>query len=105
MMSDDELRARIADAHRDDAPPPFAALIARRRRRRAPLVLLPLAAVALLLFWWSRPTPPPAVADVRIELHDPLAFLLQPPDAQILDGVPRFDVHLNDVHLEEGEMQ
>lgn len=45
MISDEELRARIADAHRDDAPPSFAALTARARpRRHAPLLLLPLAA-------------------------------------------------------------
>jgi len=45
MVGDEKLRARIADAHRDDAPPPFAALTARARpRRHAPLLLLPLAA-------------------------------------------------------------
>ena len=93
MIGDDELRARIADAHRDDAPPSFAQLTARRRRRRAPLVLVPLAVVAALAIWWLRPTaPPPVVADVRIEFHDPLAFLLEPPGAEILEDVPRFDL-------------
>jgi Spy/CpxP family protein refolding chaperone len=83
-MTDDELRQRILDAHRDDAAPAFAQLTARPRRRRAPLVLLPLAAAAALLILWLRPTPPPQVAEVRIELRDPLAFLLTPPNADVL---------------------
>jgi hypothetical protein len=45
MMSDAELRTRIADVHRDDAPPSFAALTGRARpRRRAPVGLLAIAA-------------------------------------------------------------
>ncbi len=97
MIGDDELRARIAEAHRDDAPPSFAALTARPRRRRLPLVLLPIAAVAALVLLWSRPTAPPPVADVRVEFHDPLAFLLEPPGADVLGSVPRFEVDFDAV--------
>lgn len=89
-MNDDDLRARVKAAHRDDAPPSFASLTARRPRRRAPLVLLPIAA-ALLLILWMRPSPPPAVAEVKVEFHDPLAFLLTPPGEDVLTGVPQFE--------------
>ena len=102
MMSDEELRARLVEAHRDDAPPSFAELTGRRRRRRRPLplVLVPLVALAALVILWRRPpTPTPAIADVHIELHDPLAFLLDPPGADVLDGVPRLGAH-----FDEGEL-
>lgn len=90
-MSDQELRACIADAHRDDVPPSLTALTARRRPRRpAPLLLLPLAAAVAVLVVWSRPAAPPKVAEARIELRDPLAFLLQPPGAEVLSKVPQF---------------
>ena len=92
MIRDEELRARIADAHRDDAPPSFVALTARARsRRHAPLVLLPLAAAGVLLIVWLRPVAPPPLADARIEFRDPLAFLLQPPGAEVLRSVPQFE--------------
>lgn len=92
MIGDEELRARIADAHLDDAPPSFAALTARGRpRRHAPLLLLPLAAAGILLIVWLRPAAPPPVATARTELRDPLAFLLQPPGAEVLSGVPHFE--------------
>ena len=92
MIGDEELRASIADAHRDDAPPPFAALTARARPHRpAPLLLLPLTAVVILLIVWLRPATPPPVATARIEFRDPLAFLLQPPGAEVLSGVPHFE--------------
>jgi len=91
MIGDEELRARIADAHRDDAPPSFAVLTARARpRRNAALVLLPLAAVGGLLFMWLRLTGPPPATGAKIEFRDPLAFLLQPPGAEVLRTVPQF---------------
>lgn len=92
MIGDKELQARIVDAHRDDALPSFAALLARARpRRRPPLLLLPLAAAGVLLGLWLRPATPPPVAAARIEFRDPLAFLLQPPGAEILSSVPHFE--------------
>lgn len=92
MIGDEELRASIADTHRDDAPPPFAALTARARPRRpAPLLLLPLTAAIILLIVWLRPAAPPPVVTARIEFRDPLAFLLQPPGAEVLSGVPHFE--------------
>jgi hypothetical protein len=92
MMDEKELRARIADAHRDDAPPLPSALMARSRPRRpVPLVLIPLAAAAVMLGVWLRPAPPPLLATGRIELRDPLAFLLAPPAAEVLSSVPQFE--------------
>lgn len=92
MIGEEELRTRIADAHRDDAPPSFAALTARARpRRRTSLLLLPLAAAGVLLLVWLRPATPPKEADARIEFRDPLAFLLKPPGAEILSSVPQFE--------------
>ena len=92
MIGDEELRARIADAHRDDAPPSFAALTARAHpRHHAPLLLLPLAAAGVLLIVWLRPVAPPSVADARIEFRDPLGFLLLPPGAEVLHSVPQFE--------------
>ncbi len=100
MMTDEELRARIAGAHRDDAPPAFGELTGRRRRRRAPLVLVPLAALAALFLRWPRPTVAPPPAEVPLELADPLAFLLDAPGADVIGGVPRFGAHFDD----EGEL-
>ena len=92
MMDEQELRARLADAHRDDAPPSFATLTARARpRRRAPLLLLPLAVAGGLLSVWLRPAAPPPGVEVRIEFRDPLAFLLQPPGAEVLSRAPQFE--------------
>ena len=91
-MTDEELRARLAEAHRDDAPPPFAAVVGRvRRRHRLPLALaLPLAvAVAVLVLWLRRPAPPPSLV---VTFQDPLAFLLEPPvGGEVLRSVPAFD--------------
>ena len=92
MMGDEELRARIADAHQDDAPPSFAALTARAHpRRRVPILLLPLAAAGGLLIVWLRLAAPPPVYDARIEFRDPLAFLLQPLGAEVISTVPQFE--------------
>jgi hypothetical protein len=93
--SDDHLRALMAEAHRHDVPPPFRETIARRRRFRPPfaaLALLASSAAALLL--WNRPRSPavaPAPEELRIEWNDPLAFLLEPPNAAVIGSVPRFD--------------
>jgi len=92
-LGDEELRALMAAAHRDDAPPPFAAVLGRaRRRRRWPFAIaLPVvaAAIALVILIVRPHAPPPSLT---IELHDPLAFLLEPPAGdELLRSTPQFD--------------
>lgn len=101
-MNDEELRAALRQAHRDDAAPPFAAVVGRaRRRRRWPFALaLPLAAAIALVILLLRPHAPPPSLD--IELRDPLAFLLEPPAGDdVLRSVPQFDTALDN----GGELQ
>ncbi|HEY2746308.1 MAG TPA: hypothetical protein VGL86_16860 [Polyangia bacterium] len=90
-MNDDELKRAIGEAHRDDAAPPFAAVVGRARRRPRPWALaLPLCAAIALLILWLRPhAPPPPSLEIRWK--DPLAFLLVPPDDDVLRSVPEFD--------------
>lgn len=93
---DDQLRRLLADAHRDDAAPPFAAVLgrARSRRRRWPLAL-PLAAAVALVIFLLRPHAPPSL---KIEMRDPLAFLLEPPGGDdVLRSVPQFDTRSFDI--------
>jgi hypothetical protein len=89
-MNDHELRRRIAEAHRDDAPPPFAELAHRRRRPRLALALVPLGAAlaAMLALILLRPTPPPPLP---FDGRGPLDFLLHTPGEELLRETPRFD--------------
>ena len=95
MSEDDELRRRIADAHRDDAPPAFGALVEKKRRRRAPLVLVPLAlgvaVVLALLLLRPKPAPPPALPSLYVDSRGPLDFLLQMPGRELLRDTPQLD--------------
>src|SRR5262249_5262515 len=89
-MNDQELRRRIAEAHRDDAPPPFADLVRRRRRPRFALALVPLGAAvaAMLALVLLRPAPP---APPPFDGRGPLDFLLHTPGEELLRETPRFD--------------
>ena len=92
-MTDEELRRRIAEAHRDDAPPPFAALVARKRRRRwrlalAPIALAAAALLALLLVRPPRPRPQPPSPSLYVDSRGPLDFLLQTPGGELLRDTP-----------------
>jgi hypothetical protein len=92
MSEDDELKRRIGDAHRDDAPPPFAAIVKPKPRRRpwllaTPVMLAVAAALALLLL---RPTTRP-LPSLYVESRGPLDFLLQTPGGDLLRGTPHFD--------------
>jgi hypothetical protein len=91
-MNDDELKRTIREAHGDDAAPPFAQILGRaHRRRRPPLALaLPLIAAIALVLLWLRPHAPPPVS-LEIRWKDPLAFLLVPPNDDVLRSVPVFD--------------
>ncbi len=98
-MTDDDLRARVRAAHRDDAPPPFATVLARARRgprRRRWIARAALAALgaAAALFGGAprRPPPAPALAEIDLRWSTPLDFLLEVPGDDLLRATPRFDM-------------
>jgi hypothetical protein len=92
MTDDEELRRRIGDAHRDDAPPTFAAMMKRPRRRRLSLALAPVGfAVATALALVLMRPPPSPLASLYVESRGPLDFLLQTPGGELLRETPQFD--------------
>ncbi len=98
MTEDDDASLRGAmqalRVHDEAAAPPFvrvhAAAVRRAERRRGPARVLALsgavalAAVVLLALWLGR-TPPSLGPAPSFEGTEPLAFLLEPPSASVLD--------------------